>query len=47
MVTALTILDFGIIFLLVGFIPMSYAQTPTSTNMTAISFNANPLVLFG
>ena len=42
MVTSLTILCLGIILLLIGSIPISYAQTITNT--TAISFNANPLV---
>ena len=40
---AMTILC-GIIFLLIGSVPVSYAQTITNTNTTAISFNANPLV---
>ena len=39
MVTALAILYLGIIFLLIGSIPISYAQTLTNT--TAISLNAN------
>ncbi len=41
-VTALVIQCLGIIFLLIGSIPVSYAQTITNT--TAISFSANPLV---
>jgi hypothetical protein len=39
---AMTILCLGIIFLPIGSIPFSYAQTITNT--TAISLNANPLV---
>ena len=42
MVTALTISCLGIIFLLFGFIPISQAQT--TTNTTATTVNANPLV---
>jgi hypothetical protein len=42
MVTALTIPSLGIIFLLLGFIPISHAQT--TTNTIAITVNANPLV---
>jgi predicted peroxiredoxin len=42
MVTALTFSWLGIIFLLFGFIPISQAQT--TTNTTAITVNANPLV---
>ena len=42
MVTALTFSCLGIIFLLFGFIPISQAQT--TTNTTAITVNANPLV---
>jgi predicted peroxiredoxin len=41
-VTALIILYLGIIFLLIGFIPISYAQT--ITNNTVIRANASPLV---
>ena len=39
---AMTILCLGIIFLPIGTIPFSYAQTITNT--TAMSLNANPLV---
>jgi predicted peroxiredoxin len=39
---AMTILCLGIIFLTIGSIPISYAQTITNT--TAISLSANPLV---
>jgi hypothetical protein len=39
---AMTILCLGSIFLPIGSIPFSYAQTITNT--TAISLNANPLV---
>src|SRR5918997_2417955 len=42
MVTALTFSCLGIIFLLFGFIPISHAQT--TTNTTATTVNANPLV---
>jgi predicted peroxiredoxin len=42
MVTALTFSCLGIIFLLFGFIPISQAQT--TTNTTATTINANPLV---
>ena len=42
MVTALTFSCLGIIFLLFGFIPISQAQT--TTNITATTVNANPLV---
>ena len=42
MVTALTFSCLGIIFLLFGFIPISQAQT--TTNTTATTVNANPLV---